>query len=230
MNYKIVKLDEVASTQDHARKIARPGVVVLARKMNAGRGRNGHSWLAEPGGLWTTIILPLKFSSLLSLAAGVAVSRTFERFGIKTCLKWPNDVLVAGKKIAGVLGEVHDNLIYLGIGVNLNNEISKHLPTAISASELGLKISPDEFLFPLLAHLDCILLRGRIIKEWKEWECTLNRRILVIESGKSYEAFAEDLDGEGFLVVKVGNERRRIVAGDIVIQTEGALRRREADK
>ncbi|HIE54675.1 MAG TPA: biotin--[acetyl-CoA-carboxylase] ligase, partial [Chromatiaceae bacterium] len=113
LRYNIHYVESCSSTQDIADLLARQGAgegtVVLAEEMTMGRGRLGRRWFARPGGLWFTIILRpehVRGLHLLSLALGLSVVRALESLlGLRTGLKWPNDVLYSGKKLAGVLVE-----------------------------------------------------------------------------------------------------------------------------
>jgi len=118
---RIVHVARVSSTQDVAREMTPQelGTVIVADAQEKGRGRRGHVWLSPRGGLYTSI--SLKSDPLLSLRVGVAVARALRQLGIVARLKWPNDVLVAGKKIAGILIEASGGTAIVGIGVNIDN-------------------------------------------------------------------------------------------------------------
>lgn len=119
INWRVIKLKEVSSTQDAARNYP-PYTVVLAEKQIKGRGRLGRVWYSPPGGVWASFVLPrLPHCEAFSIVAALSVVDLLKSYGIKASIKWPNDVLVGKKKIAGILGEVSNNLI-LGIGINVN--------------------------------------------------------------------------------------------------------------
>jgi BirA family biotin operon repressor/biotin-[acetyl-CoA-carboxylase] ligase len=122
--------DEVVSTSDRLKALARGGApewtVVLADRQTGGRGREGRSWTSPPGGLYMSVLLRPRFEkvSLLPLAAGVAVAEAAGALGVATELKWPNDVVCRGRKLAGVLSEAASGptgveWVVLGIGVNV---------------------------------------------------------------------------------------------------------------
>ena len=99
---------EVGSTQDEARRLlgsgdARPGHVVVADEQRAGRGRFGRDWLSPTGGLYATFLL--EGDPAIAVASGVAVAQALTRLGVDARLKWPNDVLVEGRKLGGILIE-----------------------------------------------------------------------------------------------------------------------------
>lgn len=121
----------LSSTSDRLKELARSGApawtVVLADEQTAGRGRQGRPWASPRGGLYLSVLLRPAFASagLIPLAAGVAVAEALGHFGVRAELKWPNDVLMEGRKLAGILAEASSSAsalewIVLGIGVNLD--------------------------------------------------------------------------------------------------------------
>ncbi|MCK5828204.1 biotin--[acetyl-CoA-carboxylase] ligase, partial [Candidatus Bipolaricaulota bacterium] len=122
MNGKIHTIGRTSSTQHIARRLIEQGLAsmgdaVVADEQTTGQGRFGRSWISPRGGLYATIILPS--GPLLSLKAGLALVRALRRAGVSAGLKWPNDVLVEDRKIAGVLVEAAEEHSLVGIGLNL---------------------------------------------------------------------------------------------------------------
>lgn len=126
--YRLDYRDTTGSTNDDVRQLGREGAaagaVVVAGKQEAGRGRRGAAWVSPPGeGLAFSVLLrPSENKALwprLSLAAGLAVAEGLDRFGVAAEVKWPNDVWVGGKKIAGILVEAGDDFVVAGIGINV---------------------------------------------------------------------------------------------------------------
>ena len=124
--------ESVSSTNDVAKERARAGAaafsVVLAGTQTAGRGRQGHGWISPPGNLFLSVLLRpagrVAHAGLIPLAAGVAIADALETFGVRARLKWPNDLVVGEKKIAGLLAEAVSggggiDSVVLGIGINL---------------------------------------------------------------------------------------------------------------
>lgn len=157
-------LEACTSTQDAALEASagRPGLVVVAGRQTAGRGRLGRAWHDESGlGLALTCVLPAG-TGTISLAAGVAVLRTVTSLGAPPLgLKWPNDVVERGgprRKLAGVLLEVREGVALLGVGLN----VLQHGPDwphaldgrAVSLRELGLAVARPHALVAVLASLD----------------------------------------------------------------------------
>jgi BirA family biotin operon repressor/biotin-[acetyl-CoA-carboxylase] ligase len=123
----------LSSTSDRLKELARGGApewtVVLADEQAAGRGRQGRAWASPRGGLYLSVLLrpTLAQAALVPLAAGVAVAEALGELGTRAELKWPNDVLVDGRKVAGILAEASSSgsaidWVVLGIGVNLDTE------------------------------------------------------------------------------------------------------------
>jgi BirA family biotin operon repressor/biotin-[acetyl-CoA-carboxylase] ligase len=229
----LVRLGRVESTQAVAFTLAADGAsdrtVVVAEAQTAGRGRRGRTWHDEPGAsLLASIILrprllPARLP-MLSLAAGIAVAETLERVtGVTPRLKWPNDVLVGGRKLAGILLESRLSalpLVVLGVGVNLTQRaFPPTLAERATSVRLatGREIEPDALLGPLLEALD--LWRARleteggapILERWRALADTLGRRVSI----DGVSGVAVDVDEDGALIVLDGDARRRVVAGEV---------------
>jgi len=123
--YKLISLDKIHSTQDWAydliaNKKAKDRTVVTATSQTAGRGRYKRTWISHTGNLYASFIYQIEErDSRLSYAIGVAVAETLYKFGLKPKIKWPNDVLIDGKKISGILIEYSQNFVVVGIGINI---------------------------------------------------------------------------------------------------------------
>jgi BirA family biotin operon repressor/biotin-[acetyl-CoA-carboxylase] ligase len=229
----LVRLGRVESTQAVAFSLAADGAadrtVVVAETQSAGRGRRGRTWHDEPGAsLLTSIILRPRLTParlpMLSLAAGIAVAESLERVtGLAPRLKWPNDVLVDGRKLAGILLESRTGgapLVVLGIGVNLAQrafaaDLADRATSVVLAS--GRAVEPDALLGPLLDALDAWRARletegGAPIRErWRSLADTLGRRVSI----DGVVGVAADVDEDGALIVVDGPTRHRVVAGEV---------------
>jgi len=153
-------LDEVSSTQDTAFDLLDrfPRVLVMARKQHAGRGRRGHTWLSEEGGLYASFGwkgLDMERALLLNLIAPVSLVETLENYGIKAGIKLPNDIFAEGKKIGGVLIESRGDKTVLGIGLNINQT---RFPPNIEATSMklltGRSYREDDVLDTLTSRLE----------------------------------------------------------------------------
>ena len=168
-------------------------------------------------------------ANLMPLVAGVAVAETMrDGFGVEAMLKWPNDVLIGGRKVGGVLVDADwsgdgRGVILLGVGVNLNNAIPESLDEATSLSEeAGEEIDIDAFLESLLEHLDGILHilegdPGEALARWEGLSETLGRRIVIKgSSGDVFEGVAESVDHDGALVLDCGGRSIRVLSGTVL--------------
>jgi BirA family biotin operon repressor/biotin-[acetyl-CoA-carboxylase] ligase len=156
------------------------GTVVAAREQTQGRGRREREWLSSEGENLTFSVLlrdncePRKLPAA-AMAAAVAVAELLESEGLKPSLKWPNDVLVNGKKICGILSEGISGGIIIGIGLNVNMKSAEHIdqPATSVLMETGKSRDVDELLEKLLDHLSVRLdewAQGGFSKVRKNWE------------------------------------------------------------
>jgi BirA family biotin operon repressor/biotin-[acetyl-CoA-carboxylase] ligase len=232
--------EEVGSTSDVAHRLslegAEHGETVIAEHQTAGRGRRGRTWVSPPGkNLYLSIILrpelPPQRAPELTFVAALAVAETLAEANVPARIKWPNDLEVEGKKIAGILTELHAepdrvHAVIVGIGVNLNLE-EKDLPPelrpiATSARIVrGAPVPRALFTAALLARLEHWYDRHAeegfepICDRWRELTSTLDRAVRVKTGGREFEGIAQDVDESGALMVAVGDTLERVVAGDV---------------
>jgi BirA family biotin operon repressor/biotin-[acetyl-CoA-carboxylase] ligase len=229
----VVRVGRVDSTQTVAFALAAggapAGTVVIADSQAAGRGRRGHVWLDEPGAsLLASVVLRPRLSParvpLLSLAVGVAVAEALQAVaGVAARLKWPNDVLVGGRKIAGILLESRLGpavLVVAGIGVNL---AQRTFPPPLDGSatsvalETGAPVDRDRLLAALLDALrpQCAALeRGavdEVLGRWRARSATLGQPVVV----DGVRGVAVDVDEDGALLVAARGVHHRVVAGEL---------------
>ena len=238
LNYRVHYVEKCISTQDIASTLAeqgaQEGTIVLAEEMTGGRGRLGRKWHASRGGLWLTLILRPHMTrdvQLLSLAMGLGLVKGIkEHLGIKTSLKWPNDVLYNERKLAGILveGKIESNYIkyiLVGIGLNVNNEIPAELrSTAISLKEIkGRNIPRIPLLRSILLQIDHYYVTlskkkdyEEILSEWKKHSTTIGRTVKAVTiDGKIIVGKAVDVDKNGALVIETSHGLEKIYAGDL---------------
>ena len=233
MNWRVLRFGEVSSTQEVAREHAVPDglewLVVVAETQSVGRGSRGREWQSRSGGLYMTVILkPEGHIGLVPLLAGVSVSEAIsEVAGFEAQLKWPNDVLLHGKKVGGILVESVWSggtlrFILLGVGVNVNNDLPDALPEATSLSkELGWEVDLDPLMHSILERLErhfnkLPLDPELVLCSWKKRNQTLGRRVVVTDrSGEPIEGIATDVDLEGALLVETDRGLRRVLSGRI---------------
>ncbi len=229
---KIVYAYEVSSTMDVARELAEKGIraIVIAEKQTAGRGRLSRAWKSDLGGLWITLILfnkrPLKSALGFPFLSALAVAKALkETYNLSSSLKWPNDVLLQDKKVAGILLELKGetdlmNYALIGIGVNLNNKVSQEPfeQRAISLSEyLGKQVDRFAFLRSLLQNFEALYQKlsiQEILEEWKSLSSTLGRPVKVRTLSESLEGIALDIDDDGALILQTEEGIRKVYSGD----------------
>lgn len=245
---RILYFDEVDSTNIRAKELAGnipDGTVVLAGRQSSGRGRLGRKWESEAGGgIYMSVILkpeiPPEEVQLITLASSVAiVSAMKDAAGIDAGIKWPNDIILDGRKVCGILTEMSSemervNYVVLGIGINFSQEL-RDFPEelrdkAVSIREFmagkGLKpCKKAELVRSVLIRLDEVyrmLLEGRkskIIASWKNMSVTMDRDILVSGRDISFAGKAVDITGDGRLVVLCDNGiLKEIISGEVSIR------------
>lgn len=232
----------VKSTSDWAKKLAKmgaqEGTVTVAETQTAGRGRLGREWASPQGGLWLSIVLRPKLkaseAAKLVFVASLAVAELLhEKYGLRTETKWPNDVLVDGKKICGILAEMNTkgervNSVILGIGVNANfaDDVLPELVNAHATSiekEFGKKIRLESLLKELLEKMETIYGRyletgfAPLLEQWKQYAEFLGRMVVITDQEERLNGLALDVDLDGALILKLEDgTKRRILVGDLV--------------
>jgi BirA family biotin operon repressor/biotin-[acetyl-CoA-carboxylase] ligase len=211
------------------------GTVVLAEKQTSGKGRKDRVWYSAPDSNLTFSILLTKDkflssnSSLINFAASLSVVFSIENlFQLKTELKWPNDVLLDGKKTSGILIESssHGNKIdrfVVGIGVNVNQPSFQgtfnYPPTSIR-NELGRNVERERLLAEILNNFELLLDRiknnkSEVIADWKAKCKMIGEKISVIENESEKFGIFYDIDEEGFLLLKTRDGIEKIHYGDV---------------
>lgn len=228
---KVRHYREADSTMEVAKGLAKRGVeegtIVVAESQSRGRGRLGREWYSPAGGIYCTVVLRPKVSPAyaprISLMASVAVARTIRGlFGLPAELKWPNDVLIGGKKICGILAEMEaetDELrfVNLGMGMNVNCSISQQRATSLR-DELGTDVSRKRVLSAVLVEIQrqqSMLTRDDLLEEWKNLSATLGREVRVVSLGEEIAGKAIDVDTNGALIVACRDgSLKSVLAGD----------------
>ena len=219
----ILYYHSLPSTMDFAKKLAQEGmsegVVVLCDEQTEGRGRQGRKWFASPASsvLMSVIFRPtLEQLPQLNMLASLAIVLTIEKVaGIKSAIKWPNDVLIGGKKVAGILmenvfeGEALQAAI-VGVGLNVSLDVSAYpeiAPIATSLStELGKELNRDDVLRTLLQEMDALyqaVKRNKdVYHQWLARVETLGKTVRI-KSGKSVEeGLAQSIGPDGSLTLR----------------------------
>lgn len=242
--WSIILSRVAASTNDLAKKLAASGAadgtVVVAETQTRGRGRLNREWVSPAGGLWFSALLrPVlepSHASRLVFVAGLAVAKTLrELYGLDVATKWPNDVLVNGKKVCGILAEMRTagqriDYVVLGVGVNADFEV-RVLPEELWESatslktELGREISLEELFRALLESLettyDLFLNQGfaPVLQGWKSFAGFLGKHVIVTNVDERWVGTALDVDNDGSLVLRLedGTEKH-VHAGDVSVR------------
>ena len=220
---------ELDSTMNRAMDLARAGcppcTVVVADRQLQGRGRMQRQWQSEEGGLYFSMVLrPTllpRVCPVINLAVALDLVATLARCcGIAARVKWPNDVLVDGRKIAGILSQMEveaDQVAFInvGIGLNLNNRPEIADKPAVSALQLtGRRSNRAEVLADFLHRFEARMAafsRADVLKQWRERTITLGRRVAITTLRDSCEGLAVDIDDEGGLILEMADGARRTV-------------------
>ena len=232
MHWKIKRVGRVNSTQDVAREYirtgAKVGTIVVADSQYSGRGRNDRIWVSTPGGLYLTAILRVKnYTNLLPLLAGIVIAETIkDETCIDPVLKWPNDIMINGRKVGGVLidAEWCDDrcLILLGIGVNLNNTLPDSIEEGTTLlEETGEEINLDTFLRRFLQLLEKYLnflseKPEEIVSHWTKLTDTLGRTLSIQSNKITYHGIAKYVDRDGALYLDCNGRTVKILSGTVL--------------
>jgi len=213
----IHRFGSVSSTQDEARRLLEVGGVradhvVVADEQTAGRGRFGRSWMSAHGGLYATFVR--RATPVVAVRAGVAVLRALARFEIEAKLKWPNDVVLGERKLAGLLIETIGDHDLIGIGVNL---AEAPLATATSVEASGRDVRRGELVVAIAEELQRRADSGGLLAAYRENLATLGRPVCVtMQDGRTAEGTAVDVDDVGRLTVETADGVRTISSGECV--------------
>ena len=237
--------DSIDSTQNQALKMAEEseaeGTIIIAEKQTNGKGRSGREWVSPKGGIWFSIILYPKFNisniTLFPIASSLALCYAIE----KTCnvsaeLKWPNDLTIKGKKLAGMLVDASlesnkiENLV-LGVGINFNvnikeiEKVLKKTPNYYGVSSLNEqknKITSKKLIQSFLVELEKMYedLNNnkikKIIGEWTKRSSTIGEKVEINTGNKKIKGIATKIDYDGGLIITNNGKSNKVIAGDVV--------------
>jgi len=243
---RIYYFEEIDSTQNFAQQIASDkkenGAIIIAEKQTAGRGRLNRKWTSPKGGMWFSLIIHPKFdissSTLIPILSAVALSKSIKSvLGIKTEVKWPNDITMNGKKVAGMLVDASfqaNNIDYLILGIGINFDIdAKKLGKRLSKTPnfYGVdslrkkddKTPPKLLLKEFLLQFEKNLSRldngekSKIVKEWTKRAVGIGKKITINTSNGKISGISQGIDNDGALKIKTRKETKRIFVGDVVL-------------
>ena len=225
------------------------GLVVVAEEQTRGKGRLSRGWFSPMGyGVWCSVVLRPPFmpseASKCTLLAAVAVIKAINRYkGVNAKIKWPNDVLLEGKKMVGILTEMSaefGKINYIVIGTGINTNVPKSIipdelkELAISVADVAQEqIERVQILADYLKNIEDLyetVLRdgfGPVLDEWRKYSDTIGQAVKVIAPDKTYFGTAVDIDEEGLLVVRKGDgTMEKVIAGDVSIRPAKAKGKR----
>lgn len=242
----IVYRSTMDSTQDIAVYLAQSrsdshGMVVIAEQQRRGRGRQRRRWLSPKGGIWLSAVLKPDMSvsktTLLPFATALAVHDAIKKCTLlEPKLRWPNDVIISGKKVAGILIDIsidneQINYAVIGVGINVNvnsaviaSSLENIKPITSIRDELGHNTSVSDLTIRLLESLEYYYLElermspNVIIEKWKKNSDIIGRRVLVVQKNRTIQGIAEDINIDGSLLVRTDlHDNITVVADDVHI-------------
>lgn len=240
---KIYYYDSIDSTNEKAKEMAsmeKEGTVIISEEQRTGKGRLGRDWLSPKGkGIYMSLILkpdvePMK-ASRITLIGAAAVNKALANIGIRSEIKWPNDILINGKKICGILTEISGELnmvdyLIMGIGINVNLTKSdipddlKNKATSIYV-ETGREIIRKELVANILNELEVLYMdfkgKGNILKAvniCKENSAVIGKEVNVIRGKERRKGRAVDINEKGELIVDFETGRENIYSGEVSIR------------
>jgi len=238
---------EVDSTSNVLKKLAADnapeGTVVISDIQTAGRGRRGRTWMSAPGlGIWMSVLLKPNLHpsqvQTLTLASSVAVIRALESLDIEIPgIKWPNDILIGGKKVCGILTELSAEAekvewVVIGIGLNVNHD-HDDFPNDIKDIATSLRLSGrtqepfnrSEIAAGIINELEAVYMEflekgpGWVAEEWKKRNVTLGKRVELVSQTGVTEAEAVDITPDGRLIVRYDDGRNgEVLSGEISLR------------
>ena len=244
---RIYYFEEIDSTQNFAQQIAldkkENGTIVIAEKQTAGRGRLDRKWTSPKGGIWFSLIIHPKFdvstSTLVPIAGAVALAKSIKTtLDVDVSVKWPNDITLDGKKVAGMLVDASfqansiDHFI-LGIGINFDIDsikIEKRLsksPNFYGVNSLRKKdddTPPKILLREFLVQFEKILIqlnkgeKTKIVKEWTKKADKIGKKITINTLEGIISGVAQGIDNDGGLKLKTSKGVKKIFVGDVVLE------------
>jgi BirA family biotin operon repressor/biotin-[acetyl-CoA-carboxylase] ligase len=235
---RIFHFQELETTMDKAKSLARDGAphlsIVIAENQSIGRGRMNRKWFSSKGGLWFTIILkpetPPPLSYIYNFAASLSLSRSLRKlFNIDVYVKWPNDLLLNGKKLTGLLSEMATRgdmveYINIGIGINVNNDPRHYEPKAIAIKDVlhknvSRRLILETFLPDFQDLVQDIQAQAisckKIIEQWKEMTSTIGSQVQIETLTEVFQGLAVDVEETGALIIKdIQGKTQKVIYGD----------------
>ncbi len=245
LGHSIHYCETVTSTNDVGKRLAEDGcdngLVVVSEEQRGGKGRLSRGWFSPFAcGNWFSVVLKPPFlpqeASKCTLLAAVAVVKAVNRYkGVNAAIKWPNDILLNGKKLVGILTEMSaefGRINYIVIGIGVNVKVPKDImpedirENAVSVADAAQEpVERVQLLADVLYNLEDlyeqVLQKGfaPVLEEWRKYSCTLGQQVKVIAPDETYCGKALDIDADGLLIVqKEDGTVDKVIAGDVSIR------------
>lgn len=241
MGKEILCFRKVFSTNSIAKFLANhsadEGTVLISEIQTKARGRSGKKWEAPDGGVWMSLILrpnvPTARIGLITLATGVAIAKSIRSLGVDARIKWPNDVLIHGKKISGVLTEVNATFneidwIVVGIGIDSNLKLEDfsediRIGTTTLTEELPAKVDENELIAIFLNEFEKVYELYKdgeietILKDWRDLADTIGKYVNITQTGgKVTQGYVVGINNEGSLIIeRQDGVLEKIISGEL---------------
>ena len=239
---KIIEFKTINSTNTYLKEIGNienEGTVVISEEQTGGRGRLGRRWVSSHGdGIYMSMLLKPKIkvekSPFITIIAGASIVKALNDFGINAMIKWPNDIVINGKKICGILTELNShmekiNYIVLGIGINIKKldfeEDIKNMATSIYKE--GYEISRKDLFNSILYEFENLYLdyikydeKNEVLNICRKYSAIINKKVYIVNNNKKELAFCIDINDNGNLLVKVNDNIIEISSTEVSIRGE----------
>jgi len=243
MGRELIVFDSIDSTNTYGKNNAdhlMDGTIILSEEQLAGRGRRGKDWSSPKGtGIWMSMVLkpdipPTEGVKTTQIAAAAVCKAIRDLTGLDALIKWPNDIVVNGRKVCGILTEMAGQLnkidyIVVGIGINVNNTEFPEGISAVATSlqiEYGKKIDRKELIVRIIKNFEALyhsyienLNLTEVVAIVRDYSAVIGKEIKVIHGASERIVTVHDIDEEGFLIVESGDGKREVIfSGEVSIR------------
>ncbi|SET81103.1 BirA family transcriptional regulator, biotin operon repressor / biotin-[acetyl-CoA-carboxylase] ligase [Natronincola peptidivorans] len=240
---RIIYFDTIDSTNNYSKRIAKDtphGTIIISEEQSGGRGRLGRNWISPKGeGIWMSILLkpeipPTEGMKMTQIAAAAACQAIRDVTALEAYIKWPNDIVVHGKKVCGILTEMAGELnqidyLIVGIGINANNlsfpKEFKDVATSL-AIEKGEKVDRKTLILDLLSKFEALychyIMEGKLdetLSIIRNYSAVLGKSVRIIKGNQECYAIVEEINDEGCLKVRYEDgEEELLISGEVSIR------------
>lgn len=207
---RLIKAGKLDANQNH---------IIIAKSQTAGKGRLGRKWVSDEGNLFVSLIYKNITPTLLHLRTCLAIGNSLGRVNIE--YKWPNDVLISGQKIAGVLIEIFQNYTIIGIGINVSSHPEEGVlyPTTCLNKHRKTAVNIDMLLRRLVIKLENLLQHDdkKILTSWIKKAYLLHQNITINQENHTISGIFKGVDKNGCLILLQDKDKKQLVSfGDVV--------------